>query len=427
MPKRILLWYRNDLRISDHEALHEAVTSGAEILPVYIDHQTNYSEYLPGNPEIPGFRRKFQLESLQNLDQHWRNWNTSLVVLPGKPEDVIPELCSKYSIDAVFLQAETAHDEIQQQRKLHRKLSKLGVELKLFYGASMIHPDDLPFELHDLPDIFTQYRKRVEARLKIRDCFPTPTKAQGIPHRELEFVAQFPETQLDPRCAIVFKGGETEAQKRLQSYLWESDSLRNYKETRNGLIGADYSSKFSAWLANGCLSARQVFHEVKKYEAERIANDSTYWLIFELLWRDYFRLVMEKFGTNLFFLEGITSQKKKQPNGLDIVKFQKWVNGKTGNRFIDANMIELKRTGFMSNRGRQNVASYLVHDLGMDWRLGAWYFEAALLDYDVYSNWGNWAYVAGVGNDPRENRYFNTARQADMYDPDGAFRKLWLD
>jgi deoxyribodipyrimidine photo-lyase len=180
-------------------------------------------------------------------------------------------------------------------------------------------------------------------------------------------------------------------------------------------------------LANGCLSARQVFHEVKKYEAERIANESTYWLIFELLWRDYFRLVMEKFGTDLFSLEGITARKQRQPQGLDIVKFLKWVNGNTGNRFIDANMIELKRTGFMSNRGRQNVASYFVHDLGMDWRLGAWYFEAVLLDYDVYSNWGNWAYVAGVGNDPRENRYFNTARQADMYDADGAYRKLWLD
>jgi deoxyribodipyrimidine photo-lyase len=427
MAKKILLWYRNDLRISDHEALHEAVTSGAEILPVYVDHPTDYSQYLPGNPEIPGFRRKFLLESLQNLDQQWRSWNTSLIVLPGKPEDVIPELCSKYSIDEVFLQAEAAHDESQQQRKLERNLSAIQVPWKYFFGASMIHPDDLPFDLHDLPDIFTQYRKRVEARLKIRDCFPTPTKVEVVPHQESEFVPQFPETQLDQRCALAFQGGETEAQKRLHSYLWESDSLRNYKETRNGLIGADYSSKFSAWLANGCLSARQVFHEVKKYEASRIANDSTYWLIFELLWRDYFRLVMEKFGTDLFSLEGITARKQKQPQGLDIVKFHKWIDGKTGNRFIDSNMIELKRTGFMSNRGRQNVASYFVHDLGMDWRLGAWYFEAVLLDYDVYSNWGNWAYVAGVGNDPRENRYFNTARQADMYDANGAYRKLWLD
>lgn len=427
MAKKILLWYRNDLRISDHEALHEAVNSGAEILPVYIDHQTDYSQYLPGNPEIPGFRRKFQLESLQNLDLHWRTWNTSLIVLPGKPEDVIPELCSKYNIDEVFLQAESAHDESQQQRKLERNLSTIQVPWKYFFGASMIHPEDLPFDLHDLPDIFTQYRKRVEAKLNIRNCFPTPTKVEVVPHQESEFVPQFPETKQDSRSALLFQGGETEAQKRLNSYLWESDSLRNYKETRNGLIGADYSSKFSAWFANGCLSARQVFHEVKKYEAERIANESTYWLIFELLWRDYFRLVMEKFGTDLFSLEGITARKQRQPQGLDIVKFHKWIDGNTGNRFIDANMIELKLTGFMSNRGRQNVASYFVHDLGMDWRLGAWYFEAVLLDYDVYSNWGNWAYVAGVGNDPRENRYFNTVRQADMYDTDGAYRKLWLD
>jgi deoxyribodipyrimidine photo-lyase len=103
------------------------------------------------------------------------------------------------------------------------------------------------------------------------------------------------------------------------------------------------------------------------------------------------------------------------------------VSGNTGNRFIDANMRELLLTGFMSNRGRQNVASYFVHELGLDWRLGAQYFEEALVDYDVYSNWGNWAYLAGVGNDPRANRRFNITRQADMYDPAGSYQKLWLD
>ena len=90
-------------------------------------------------------------------------------------------------------------------------------------------------------------------------------------------------------------------------------------------------------------------------------------------------------------------------------------------------MRELQLTGFMSNRSRQNVASHFVHELGMDWRIGAQYFEALLVDYDVYSNWGNWAYVAGVGNDPRENRRFNIAHQAQTYDPEGAYQKLWLD
>jgi hypothetical protein len=96
------------------------------------------------------------------------------------------------------------------------------------------------------------------------------------------------------------------------------------------------------------------------------------------------------------------------------------------NDFIDANMLELKHTGFMSNRGRQNVASYLCNDLKLDWRLGAAYFEQQLIDYDVCSNWGNWAYLAGVGNDPRGNRYFNIEKQASDYDKNGDYRNLWL-
>jgi deoxyribodipyrimidine photo-lyase len=291
----------------------------------------------------------------------------------------------------------------------------------------LIHPDDLPFELRDLPDIFTQYRKIVEARLIVRACFPTPTAVQVLPHDEAPFEPDFPETIADVRSALPFHGGEPAGQARLHDYLWKSDLLCTYKETRNGLIGTDYSSKFSAWLASGCITPRQVFHEVRRYESERVANDSTYWMIFELLWRDYFRLVMEKFGTAMFSLDGISRRSTRGSWRRKSTDFQAWVSGKTGNRFIDANMRELLLTGFMSNRGRQNVASFFVHELGLDWRIGAQYFEAALVDYDVYSNWGNWAYLAGVGNDPRENRQFNITRQADTYDPAGNYQKLWLD
>lgn len=153
----------------------------------------------------------------------------------------------------------------------------------------------------------------------------------------------------------------------------------------------------------GCLSPREVYHEVKKYEAEYGANKSTYWMIFELLWRDYFRFMMKKHREKLFLKQGI---KKQAPSDQthNAQALQQWINGETGQDFIDANMRELKLTGFMSNRGRQNVASYLCHDLHVDWRYGAAYFEEMLIDYDASSNWGNWAYVAGVGNDPREKQ-----------------------
>lgn len=427
MTQRIMLWYRNDLRVADHEALHNAVGEGAQILPVYIDSCAHDRYELPGNPAIPGFRRKFRLESLCALDQQWRDWNSALVVMTGEPAQVIPLLCAKYQINAVFLNAEASHDEARQYAQVAHQLQGAHISCSVFHGAPLIHPDDLPFELCDLPDIFTQYRKIVEARLFVRACFPTPTAVQVLPHNEAPFEPDFPQTIADVRSALPFHGGEPAGQARLHDYLWKSDLLCSYKETRNGLIGADYSSKFSAWLASGCMTPRQVFHEVRRYESERVANDSTYWMIFELLWRDYFRLVMEKFGTAMFSLDGISRRSTRGSRRRDSADFQAWVSGRTGNRFIDANMRELLLTGFMSNRGRQNVASYFVHELGLDWRLGAQYFEAALVDYDVYSNWGNWAYLAGVGNDPRENRQFNITRQADMYDPAGSYQKLWLD
>ncbi len=133
---------------------------------------------------------------------------------------------------------------------------------------------------------------------------------------------------------------------------------------------------------------------------------------------------MRKYDTKLFFKNGI---KDAEPISRKIhpVYIDKWKNGQTGNDFVDANMNELNTTGFMSNRGRQNVASYLCNDLKLDWRYGAAYFEEQLIDYDVCSNWGNWAYIAGVGNDPRGHRVFNVDKQANDYDKEYKYRKLW--
>ena len=153
------------------------------------------------------------------------------------------------------------------------------------------------------------------------------------------------------------------------------------------------------------------------------ANDSTYWLVFELIWRDYFRFVAMKYGSRIFHRKALKPDSANR--GTQRPAFEAWKEGRTKDAFVNANMKELARTGFMSNRGRQNVASYLVHDLGIDWRMGASWFEHMLLDYDPASNAGNWIYVAGVGNDPRPNRKFNTQRQAEMYDGDGKYQTLW--
>ena len=194
----------------------------------------------------------------------------------------------------------------------------------------------------------------------------------------------------DPRgFSEIFKGGETAGLARVQQYIWEQDLLQNYFDTRNGMIGKDYSTKFSPWLAHGCISPRMIVAECQKYERTRVKNKSTYWVVFELLWRDFCKFFVLKHKRKIFFANGILQHKKDEKRQWNYYNpaFEAWKEGKTGYPLVDANMREMKATGFMSNRGRQNVASFLALDLQYDWRYGADWFESNLIDYDVYSNW----------------------------------------
>ncbi len=316
-------------------------------------------------------------------------------------------------------------------------------ELRPYHGQTLYHPEDLPFSIEDMPLVYTDFRKAVEKKATIRASFPPPATVAPLPapraeliegletlpgvSTELPDVEQLsgsPPPEPDPRAAIHFTGGETSGRDRLNAYFWERDELRRYKYTRNGLLGADYSSKFSPWLANGALSPRSIVEEVRRYEAERVKNSSTYWLVFELIWRDYFAFLLRRFAGAMFRFEG--PMKRRFPWTNDREAFSAWKEGRTGQDFIDANMHEIAATGYMSNRGRQNVASYLARDMKVNWLMGAEYFESQLIDYDPGSNYGNWAYNVGVGTDPRRDRYFSPQKQAEKYDADARYRRHWL-
>jgi deoxyribodipyrimidine photo-lyase len=366
---------------------------------------------------------------LIDLDHQLRLKGSGLIVLKGKPEQEILKLVHEYQVKKVFTKKEVAPEELIIQNRVKNELVKANCGFETIETNTLYHPNDLPFQLNEIPDIFTNFRKKIEQESSVRGLFETPSKIKSpkTDHLNTEIFNDWEakNNAPDKRAAIYFKGGETEALKRLSSYLFDTKNILTYKQTRNGMVGNAYSSKLSAWLSLGCISPRHVYTEIKKFEKQFEANESTYWLIFELIWRDYFYFLMNKFGTKFFKLNGIKNKTVANKNH-DSNLFETWKNGHTGNDFIDANMIELKLTGFMSNRGRQNVASYLCHDLKLDWRMGATYFEHQLIDYDVCSNWGNWAYLAGVGNDPRPNRKFNIDKQANDYDADKTFRNLWL-
>ncbi len=421
---KTLIWYRNDLRINDHEPFVRASESG-HVAAVYCFDPRQFRDLDYGFKKTNSLRAQFLMDSVQALRNKFRESGGDLLVRTGMPEDIIPNLVKELNIDQLFYHAEVTSEETGVEKRVENSVE---VRSQKFWGHEMYHPEDMPFSLDNIPGVFTQFRKKVEKKGEVRKPLPVPENSNFI---EIDDPGELPSlgdlglvsTEPDERAVLEFKGGEDEAWKRLNHYFFESDELRNYKFKRNGLLGADFSSKFSPWLAHGCISARSIHDQVEKYENEVHKNVSTYWMKFELIWRDYFRYSARKHGDKIFKLGGI--QEKDLDKRTDQASFEKWKEGETGIPFIDANMRELKQTGYMSNRGRQNVASFLAQNLNFDWRWGAAWFESLLLDYDVCSNWGNWAYNSTVGHDPR-NRYFNIVGQAQKYDSDGDYVRQWL-
>ena len=432
-----LLWLRSDLRLDDHAALRDAVEvagPGGHLLAVYCLDPRHYEPTALGVPKTGAYRAQFVLEALRDLRAQMRERGGDLVVRHGRPEDVLPALARDGGAATVHLHDEPMQEEADVEAAVRDALAG-GVEVREGrWGHTLVDLDALPFPVARAPDVFSQFRKAVEKR-PARERYPAPVPAPDALPAPPDGVepGEIPETvtalgleprEADTRRGFAIRGGETEGLARLRTYVWDRDRLRVYKETRNGMLDPDDSSKLSPWLSNGCLSPRRVQAEVARYEATREKNKSTYWLTFELLWRDFFRVYGAKHGDRLFWPSGPKGERSVSTR-LDRAHYQAWCDGRTGLPLVDASMRELNATGFMSNRGRQNAASFFVKHLHLDWRAGAAYYESLLVDYDVTSNWGNWAYVAGVGSDPRD-RYFDVELQAKKYDPESRFITHWL-
>ncbi len=406
---------QRDLRLHDHPAFALAEAEGHEILPVFIWDEIENTDWSSGFNRWSERKKQFLYECLQDLHYQLSLLQVPLLYREGNTLQILKRLVGLHGADEVWYVHTAGTEERERQSRVESSFT-----CRSFHAQSLLHPDDLPFSLPYLPGIFTEFRKRVERFSKFRPPLAAPTQLKAITTQEAAELPVLQQLSHELHSAFPFRGGEESALHRLQNWIWEGDHLRNYKETRNGLLGTEYSSKFSPWLAWGCLSPRYILQEIRKYESQRVANRSTYWLLFELLWRDFFLFTWQKEQQDFF----------KMPKWFDEEPpeaFYRWTKGETGQAFIDANMRELANTGFMSNRGRQNVASYLVHQLKLHWVHGARWFEHQLLDFEPCNNYGNWTYVAGVGHDPRENRVFNPSIQAERYDPDKRYINTWIE
>ena len=431
MNPGVIYWLRQDLRLHDNLALQRAAQraqqAGGWLLPVYV-HDPALSAVTPwGFVRMGRHRQAFLAQALQDLAQQWTGLGSGLLQLQGDPVQVLSALARRIgTVQLVCEDLPTPEEEGQVQA-----LRSAGLSVETVWQSTLYDPADLPFDPAAVPDTFTTFRQRLE-RAQVHEAtpLPAPTALPAWPPDAVALakgpVPSPPMPAADPRSAFPYAeaachGGERAALAHLQRYCQRGLPHR-YKDTRNGLMGLDFSSKWSPWLAVGALSARQAMAAIRAFEAAQGASDGSHWLWFELLWRDHFRWLHRKHGRRLYRARGLSERPLPSHHAPG---FQRWTEGRTGDALVDAGMRELAATGYLSNRVRQNVASCLVHDLGGDWRAGAAWFESQLIDYDCCSNQGNWLYIAGRGTDPRGGRRFNTLKQVQDHDPDGAYRQRW--
>lgn len=411
-------WFTNDLRLTDNTLLTRACEHSSSISFIYcID-----PDWFKGNrfncKTLGEQRWAFLVKSLHELNSQLNALGQHLVVYFKTPQEVIEHYYTHHHTRILYCAEQVGLNERQILSSITNKYNDLSLIQSNTFTLYDIH--QLPFELTELPSTFSQFRKKIEsANLFIKSTVDKPS------YLPAPLIAPVPWPKSLPKVQTLnseFVAGEVAAKRHIEQYFL-SRAASEYKLTRNALDGMANSTKFSPWLANGNLSVRQVMQALQAYEQQQGANESTYWIYFELLWREYFQLYSLRFGNQLFAFNGIGSTKPL--TSFYSGRFKQWCTGSTPYPIVNACMKQLNHTGYMSNRGRQLVASCLVNELNLDWRFGAAYFEQQLIDYDVAANWGNWQYLAGVGADPRSGRHFNLVKQTQMYDPDNRFIDDW--
>ncbi len=431
--RRAIVWFRQDLRLHDNVALLEAIHSAIEVIPVYVFDERFFGiDTDLGFPKTGPHRTKFILESVADLRKNLRRINGQLIVRVGKTEDILFNIAEQAKSGWIFCNRERTPLEVSIQDNLEQRLWSIGQEMRYSRGKMLYHTADLPFPIQHVPDSFAQFRKETERYVGVREPLPEPDSSLAqltidVDPGEIPSMADFgfDDYQQDPRGYLRHEGGETAGLERMRYYFRETEAVESYRDTRNELAGDLFSTKLSPWLAYGCLSPKTVYKELKTYEDAHGGSKSTHELFYYLLLRDHHRFMAKKYG-DLFFEETGIQGSYQNDWSDDYHAFHKWVNGETGVPLVDAAMVELYQTGYLSNRARQNVASYLINDLQVNWQFGASYFESMLIDYDVTSNWGNWNQLAGVGSEVRDDRYLNIEAQAMRYDPQGTYVKKWL-
>jgi deoxyribodipyrimidine photo-lyase len=438
MMTKGLYWFTNDLRLDDNKALNSLLEKCQKVIFLYVIDPRWFQPNNFYHKPIGSHRWLFIQQSIIDIEQQLKKQGHTLYILEGKSEDTIIDFIAENNIDIISSAEQVGFYE----RKTWEKIKSI-VNIKCYceLNSTLFTAEQIDLNEPSLAS-FTTFRKKIESST-LKPSTPVdqfildniealvPVNNDFVNSKMLlsYYKIAYSDTHsIDEQSNEVittdklFTGGETAALIHTSDYFSTNAAL-SYKKTRNSLDGWLQSTKFSPYLAAGNISSRQLWHALKRYEMKWQENESTYWIGFELLWREYFQWLALQQKSSLFTFQG--SAQKRPQSSFYSEPFAQWCQGNTPHPLVNACMHQLNATGFMSNRGRQIVASCLVNELSVDWRYGAAYFQQQLIDYDVAANWGNWQYIAGVGADPRGGRHFNLRKQTAIYDPNRVFINKW--
>jgi deoxyribodipyrimidine photo-lyase len=396
-------WIRRDLRVTDNPTLRAALRAG-DVIPVFI--------LDPAFSSSSPRRKNFLYEGLAALDNDLRARNSYLVTRRGTPLEVLRQLVSQTGADSIF-----AEEDYTPYARSRDTLVASQLPLQLIAGQTVHHPEFVKKADGKPYTVYTPYSKLWKSLLAEIQLLPAPAK---ISTPKNIFSEPLPVYETNP----FFPAGEAEAQRRLTQFI--NYQIANYADTRNRM-DLDGTSSLSPYVRFGMLSLRQAVHAAiqtsEVLETSEVSGPQT-WLN-ELIWREFYIQILYHFPhvSQTAFNKSLANI----PWRNDESEFSAWKAGRTGMPIVDAAMRQLKETGWMHNRARMIVASFLVKDLLIDWRWGEAWFMENLLDGDLAANNGGWQWTAGTGTDAAPYfRIFNPVLQSAKFDPNGDYIRKWV-
>lgn len=418
MTSLVLLWHRRDLRLGDNTALHGAAQRSPQVVPVFV-----FDPQLLQRADMAPARVAFLLQALQELQERYAQMGIPLLWRRGDPAVELRQLAAELGAQAVFWNEDLDPWARQQESRVRASLAEAGIP-SFSYQDMLLHgPGEVLTQAGEPYSVFTPFWRRWSSLPK-PDPFPIPKSLQSVSSLKAQPLPSLAD--LGFVCSQrIPAAGESVAQRLLEDFC---QGLRIFEYERARDFPAEQgTSLLSPHLCWGTIGIRRVWQATCEVEAEARSEEAESSLRTwrqELCWREFYKHVLAHWP----HVESGAYQRAFDALEWDNRQdwFQAWCAGQTGYPIVDAAMRQLNETGWMHNRCRMIVASFLTKDLLIDWRWGERYFMQKLVDGDLAANNGGWQWSAGVGTDPRPLRIFNPATQAARYDPEGEYIRRYL-